>query len=78
MPGSWVPLTLIVGIFLTKYVVGVDLAMQLSLAQDSQYTLIVAAIYGTFSGIFMGRAARLWRLALRPSANRSSTTAVIA
>lgn len=74
LPGSWVPLALIVGIFLTKYVVGVDLAMQPSLAQDSQYPLIVAAISGAFSGIFMGRAARLWRLASRASAPRHSTT----
>ncbi|MDB5945965.1 MAG: hypothetical protein JWQ33_991 [Ramlibacter sp.] len=73
MPGSWVPLALIVGIFLTKYVAGVDLAMQPSLARDGQYTLVVATIYGAFSGIFAGRAARLWRLALRPSASHSST-----
>ena len=75
MPGSWVPLALIAGIFLTKYVVGVDLAMQPSLAQDSQYPLVVAALYGAFSGIFMGRAARLWRLAVRPASSRSSTSA---
>jgi hypothetical protein len=67
LPGSWVPMLLIVGIFLTKYVVGVDLAMQPSLALDSQYVLIVAGLYGVFSGIFAGRAARLWRLASRPS-----------
>ncbi len=78
LPGSWVPLGLIVGIFLTKYAVGVDLAMQPSLAHDSHYALIVAAFYGAFSGTFAGRAARLWRLAQRPSAIRSSTTPVIA
>jgi hypothetical protein len=67
VPGSWIPLVLIVGIFLTKYVVGVELAMQPALANDSQYTLVAGAIYGAFSGIFAGRAARLWRLALRPA-----------
>ena len=67
MPGSVVPLLLILGIFFTKYVVGVELAMQPSLAHDGQYTLIVGALYGLFSGTFAGRAARLWRLALRPS-----------
>jgi hypothetical protein len=66
--GSWVPLAMIIGIFLTKYVVGVDLFMQPALARDSQYTLIVGALYGVFSGIFIGRAARLWRLAFRPAA----------
>lgn len=62
VPGSLVPLGLIMGIFLTKYIVGVDLAMQPGLAADGTYTLIVGALYGLFSGIFAGRAARLWRL----------------
>lgn len=75
LPGSWVPLTLILGIFLTKYVVGVDLAMQPSLATDGQYTLVVGALYGLFSGTFAGRTARLWGLARR-SANAHSPAAL--
>jgi hypothetical protein len=63
LPGSWVPLLLIAGIFITRYVVNVDVAMQPGLARDGQYTLIVGAVYGLCSGIFIGRAARLWRLA---------------
>jgi len=66
--GSAVPLLLILGIFLTKYTVGVELAMQPALAHDSQFTLLVGALYGVFNGLFVGRAARLWRLALRPAA----------
>ncbi|MDO9359878.1 MAG: hypothetical protein Q7T70_12895 [Polaromonas sp.] len=66
IPGSWLPMALILGIFLTKYIVGVDLTMQPGLAQDSQYTLVVGSLYGVFSGTFAGRAIRLWRLALRP------------
>jgi hypothetical protein len=67
VPGSWAPLLLIVGIFLTKYVVGVDLAMQPSLASDSAYALSVEALCGMFSGAFAGRTARLWRMALGPN-----------
>jgi len=67
LPGSWVPMLLILGIFLTKYVVGVELALQPSLARDGQYTLVVGSLYGLFSGIFTGRAARLWRLAYGPA-----------
>lgn len=63
VPGSLTPLALILGIFMTKYVVGVELAMQPGLAQDGQFTLVVGALYGLFSGTFAGRAARLWRLA---------------
>lgn len=68
VPGSWLPLALILGIFLTKYVVGVDLVMQPALARDGQYTLVTGALYGLFSGTFAGRTARLWRLARRPAA----------
>jgi uncharacterized membrane protein YeiH len=64
IPGSLVPLFLIAGIFVVKYVVGVDLAMAPQLMRDTQYALTVAALYGAFTGIFIGRAALLWRLAL--------------
>jgi hypothetical protein len=70
LPGSVVPLLLIIGIFLVKYVVGVELAMAPRLVQDTQYALTVAGLYGAFTGIFVGRTWRLWRLALRPSAAR--------
>src|SRR5439155_7377028 len=50
LPGSWAPLALILGIFLTRYVVNVDLAMQPALARDGMYTVIVAAIFGLCSG----------------------------
>jgi hypothetical protein len=72
LPASWAPLLLIVGIFLTRYVVNVDLAMQPALARDGEYTLIVAAVYGLCSGVFVGRAARLWRLAAESARLRSA------
>ena len=67
LPGSWIPMLLILGIFLTKYIVGVELAMQPALAHDASYTLAVGTVYGVFSGLFAGRGARLWRLASRPA-----------
>lgn len=66
LKGSWVPLALILGIFMTKYVVGVELAMQPQLARDGQFTLLVGTLYGFFNGLFAGRAIRLWRLAMQP------------
>jgi hypothetical protein len=72
IPGSWLPMALILGIFLTKYIVGVDLTMQPGLAQNAQYGLVVGSLYGVFSGAFAGRAIRLWRVALRPAATSSS------
>jgi hypothetical protein len=67
LPGSWVPLALIVAVFLTRYVVNVDIAMEPSLKSDGAYTVIVAGIYGFSTGLFAGRAARLWRLAAERS-----------
>ena len=63
LPGSWVPLALMMAIFLTKYAVGVMLAMHPALAHDSAVAAIVASLYGAMSGVFLGRMARLLRLA---------------
>ncbi len=63
--GSAVPLLLMMGIFFTKYVVGVALAMHPELHRDTALGLIVPSLYGIFSGMFMGRAVRLWKMALR-------------
>lgn len=68
VPGSALPLLLILGIFVTKYTVGVVLAMQPHLAQQLDFSVAVAALYGVFSGVFIVRASRLWRLALRAQA----------
>src|SRR5690606_18283995 len=62
LPGSCAPLLLILGIFLTKYYVGVQLAMQPDLARDTGFALTVALVYGIFNGIFVARFVRLWRL----------------
>lgn len=66
LPGSWTPLALILGVFLVKYVVGVELALQPALAADPVFSVSVAALYGAISGVFIGRAAALLRLARRP------------
>lgn len=63
IPGSWTPLVLMMGIFITKYAVGVTLAMHPELVPDVLFSQSVGALYGGFSGVFAGRALRLWRLA---------------
>lgn len=68
LPGSAAPLLLIVGIFLVKYGVGVELAMAPQRMHEAHFALTIAALYGAFSGVFVGRASRLWRLALGPAA----------
>lgn len=67
LPGSAMPLALIVGIFLVKYFVGVELALQPALARDGTFALQIAVLYGLFNGLFAARAFRLWRLVPRPA-----------
>ena len=64
VPGSAVPLALMMGIFTTKYAVGVALSLHPALAHDTLVALGISTLYGVFSGSFIARALRLWRLAL--------------
>jgi hypothetical protein len=65
LPGSVVPLALMMGIFFTKYAVGVSLSVQPGLLTVPAYANAASAASGLFSGLFLGRGARLWGLALR-------------
>ncbi len=65
VPGSWLPLVLILGLFLTRYGVGAALAMHPSLAGDIGFDIAVGLACGAFSGLFLARAAALWQLARR-------------
>ncbi|WP_211453842.1 DUF6622 family protein [Collimonas antrihumi] len=57
--GSWLPLILMMGIFLTKYTVGVTLAIHPALAHDGAFTAVVCTLYGVFNGMFIGRLLRV-------------------
>ena len=70
--GSAVPLMLMMGIFFTKYVVGVGLAMHPELAHQTAVAVGISALYGAFTGVFVGRAARLWKLAIRTDRGMAS------
>lgn len=74
LPGSWLPMALILGIFIVKYAVGVSLAMQPALASNTGFCATIGIMYGLFSGVFIARAGRLWLLAKSPS--RVSVAAV--
>jgi non-heme chloroperoxidase len=65
-PGSALPLVLIMGIFFARYSVGVALVHMPQLARQISFALPVSALYGALSGVFLGGAVRLWRLAARP------------
>jgi hypothetical protein len=62
VPGSVVPLVLMLAIFCTKYAVGVTLGITPQLAAQAPFAWLVSALYGVLSGGLLGRAVRLWRL----------------
>jgi hypothetical protein len=68
VPGSWLPLALMVGLFSLKYFAGVKLAMHPTLATDALFAGLISFAYGSFSGLFMARAMSL--RALVPGAAR--------
>ena len=56
--GSVWPLVLMMGIFLTKYITSVAVAVNAGLRHDTVFTVVVCALFGVFSGYFLGRLAR--------------------
>lgn len=65
LSGTAVPLALMMAIFFTKYTVGVQVAMHPALPGNLSFALCMGVLYGAFSGIFMARGLRLWKLAVR-------------
>jgi hypothetical protein len=57
--GSWIPLTLMMGIFFTKYAVNVALAIIPGFKQEMLFVTAVCALYGVFNGVFIGKLLRI-------------------
>jgi hypothetical protein len=68
VPGSWLPLTLMMIVFFIKYVVAVILARRLTVAGDPAFIFLVSLTYGLLSGIFLSRS-----LVVRRAATESIT-----
>lgn len=62
VPGSFLPLVLILSIFVTKYALAVVLAIQPGLAHELGFSLACATLFGMMNGVFFGRTLRLMRL----------------
>lgn len=61
VPGSWLPLILMMTIFFTKYTVNVMLARHLSIATGLFFVELVSFCYGLLSGVFLARALVIWQ-----------------
>ena len=57
--GSWMPLILMLSIFLVKYGVNVILHIAPHARHDSAFVIAVCLLYGLFNGIFFGRLLRI-------------------
>lgn len=68
LPGSWIPMGLIVALFGVKFAVGASLALQPALRADAVFASGASLAFGAFSGVFAGRALALLRMARRPVA----------
>lgn len=75
IPGSWVPLTLMMTIFFLRYAVAVTLAIHPALHADAAFVAAIAALYGLSSGTFAARALMTWRSAF---ARRTADTSLVA
>lgn len=67
LPGSWVPMALILSVFSLNYAANVALALQPGLVHHVGFGLGLGAASGLFAGVFTGRAARVLKLAMGPA-----------
>ncbi|MBL8345169.1 MAG: hypothetical protein JNN03_06990 [Rubrivivax sp.] len=70
VPGSAWPLALMMVIFFARYATGVAAALSPDMAASAPFITGAAMLYGALSGAFVGRAARLSRLAARSGGQR--------
>lgn len=65
VPGSWVPLVVIMAIFFAKYVYAVMHALHAAIISTTLFIVVLSAVYGLLSGYFAARAMNLVKLARR-------------
>jgi hypothetical protein len=65
IPGSAVPLLLMMGIFFIKYFVGASTGMGAAFTKADHFPWLVSALYGGLSGVFAGQAWQLLRGMMR-------------
>lgn len=60
VPGSWLPLALMLAMFFSRYALAVGAAMQPALAQSAGFAASAGFGLGLLSGTFFARALRVW------------------
>jgi hypothetical protein len=62
IPGSWIPLALILGIFAVRYVFAVAMGMDPALRHSAAFIVVASLAYGLLGGLFPSRAVRFWKV----------------
>ena len=72
LPGSVIPMIIMLSIFLLNYVFNVALAINPAWRGELAWQLVPAVVLGALSGVFIGRAATLFRLKTVNTVNTSA------
>jgi hypothetical protein len=70
VPGSWIPLALMMCIFFTKYAVAVVRAVSINASLSPAATAAACLVCGSCSGLFFARAIRITKAARPPVGHR--------
>jgi hypothetical protein len=60
VPGSWLPLALMMAVFFARYAVAVGLAMAPGLAHSTGFAIATSFVFGLLGGLFLARALWVW------------------
>lgn len=63
VPGSWMPMAMFMGLFVTKFGVNVMLGMHHELGADLMFATLAGFAYGVFSGMFLARGVAMLKVA---------------
>ncbi len=74
VPGSWVPMVLMMGIFALRFVVGAAQGAGLAFAFTTAFVVIISFALGVCSGGFLARALAIRRCARRPAGARATVS----
>ncbi len=72
LPGSWLPLGLMLALFGLKYFAGASLALHPALATDAVFAAACSFGFGGFSGLFLARSRSLRKLATLAPAHKTA------
>jgi hypothetical protein len=60
VPGSWMPLALMMLVFFVRYAIAVCVGIDPALRQPGAFSLAASVAYGLLGGVFPARAVRVW------------------